>query len=131
MTRILSQNSKKLGEVCEEPMIQDHEDCPDNLYSESGINWDHVAEYSDLEESQKEKYLLYIKHVDQDHDQAVAHIEDWIEWENWSEIVEGFLENCEFQEVLRCYMDDKRIQRDLEIQKTYIKTEEGVLEFCG
>lgn len=61
----LTENFNEVDPICtndHEFMFTDYEGFPESLYSESGMNFDAISEYDDLEESEKELVSLLLDH---------------------------------------------------------------------
>lgn len=51
-------------------------------------------------------------------------------WEDWDDIIDGWIECMEVPERLQFYIDEEAVRRDLEIEGTYIELENGsIVEF--
>ena len=117
ITQVLYINTQKLGELCEEVMIQDFEGFPEELYSESmGENeLEKVVEYLELDEGDKDT-LQDILYVLGSHyfDNAFQILQngDFVTYSGKDEIVDEFIELNNVPENIQYYLDEEAIVRD-------------------
>ena len=104
ISKVLNENTKTLGKLCEEPMIQDFEGFPKEFYSEFGMNYELLVEYLELNENDQEKFNALIDNGDdivyamKNYDDVIlfGSIEDYIEqcgfWDDLPEKYQGLID---------------------------------------
>jgi hypothetical protein len=114
---LLEQEQKLIDEnECDvEIMFTDFEGFPEDLYCESGIDFDLIASYELLDENDQEKLQAILDHVESDFETALNNIEDYYLFDgSLSDYAEEIINDCyDLPEFCLGYFDFDKFGRDL------------------
>lgn len=118
INEVLEENTKKLGSLCEEVMIQDYEGIPEKLYSESGIDLENIVLYLELNEDDKERYEYIISQGSYGNYDAFDYINDVLIFETKEDAIEDYISLylSDIPEDKRNYLDDNYIWNTMECE---------------
>ena len=76
--------------------------------------------------------FLYIwEHMGGPVDNMRDYCENSTIWSDWDEIIDGYLETFDVKPPVSYYIDEDKLRRDLEINGTYIETDDRIVEIHG
>ena len=111
------ENFEQQGDQDPEIMFTDYENFPEDLYCESGIDFDLIAQYEALDENEKELLTIVMDHVLPDFNEALENLDKFYLFDGKkSDYAAEHIHDCyEVPEYLQNYIDYDQYARDLEI----------------
>jgi len=119
---VLKENEKANGGawICEEPMIQDHQNLPSALYSECAMDYEQIVEYLELDDHERNQVDAYLDYSP-DLDSALRNYEIVQLADCRDDLVDEYLELLEIPERLEHYIDRQAIEREMEIDGHFVR----------
>lgn len=121
IAQIMKDNEKANGGrwICEEPMIQDYENLPSEIYAECGMDYACIAQYLALGEHERvqvEAYLEWSPYIEN----ALANYEVVRLAESRDDFIDEEIELMEVPDRLINYIDREAVERDMNISGCFV-----------
>ena len=122
---MLDENSKALGILCEEPMIQDYEGFPREFYSEcmSTESWTLLTEFLALDAHDRQKFEACLQCYSAR--EALERYEEVMIWESFDELIDELPLWSEIPQNYHYLIDRERLEHEIRCEGSFIDLANG------